>query len=543
MEAIEFAPRRTGLPPTSTLVRGHRLADVLDARRMARTPSSISAPSSACTSASTRRWSASSRTTSRRAIGGPRPRGARLLALPAAPLFAPSSAPARMALSSGNTLGEATVHAPLLSSSSATCARSRLSATPARRSISTPSNGAPGRSRLRPFARPGRLYVRPCEERLRPRVIHGRHPTTPTPASAAPQRWLRVPPPTAASPSSAPWPKRRRADRRSSTAGATNLVDAHARFRGPGACRASASSCGAFTSKAPAKGQLRAALRSIDDHSDKPSTTGRESASAFVLARGSRRSASTTSTASRSAGPKTICRSCESSFLGWSSSASPVFPASDRVPQGSCAMPRRSGTSRSPGRRSSLLRGPRWRRARALGRWRSPTACGRRRSGNDVAKLGRGGKAGPGVMVIVDGVFHDKARCRSRRNPRRSRTWMAPLGAFVDGRDPPARDGIRSACVDSGASSERFEAEDDLPGRRGRPAARARRRPYRAVTEPLVHLRAAIDHLVSSGESSPTRTAGCRRGPQVALVRRPHRARDHALACGRLRARPRSGKS
>ena len=115
---------------------------------------------------------------------------------------------------------------------------------------------------------------------------------------------------------------------------------------------------------------------------------------------------------------------------------------------------------------------------------------------DDVAKLVEAEKR-PGVMVIVDGVFHDKLAVghaeirdaiQSDGGSGASRRWARSARARWH----------RSACVDSGARLRALRGggrfPDDEVALLHEPTA-----PYRAVTEPLVHLRAAIDHLVERG--------------------------------------------
>jgi hypothetical protein len=114
----------------------------------------------------------------------------------------------------------------------------------------------------------------------------------------------------------------------------------------------------------------------------------------------------------------------------------------------------------------------------------------------DIAKLVATGRA-PGVIVIVDGVFHHTlavghgeicdaldARCR---------VWgLSSMGAIR------AREMAHLGMRGFGWVFERFNVEDDFQDDEvaflHEPTP-----PYRPVAEPVVHLRAAIDHLVARG--------------------------------------------
>jgi hypothetical protein len=103
----------------------------------------------------------------------------------------------------------------------------------------------------------------------------------------------------------------------------------------------------------------------------------------------------------------------------------------------------------------------------------------------------------PGLVVIVDGVFHDTlavghAEIRTAL-ARGWRVWgLSSMGAIRAREMGPL--GMRGF----GRVFERFVAEDDFQDDEvallHEPSA-----PYRPVSEPLVHLRAAIDHMVTEG--------------------------------------------
>jgi hypothetical protein len=137
-------------------------------------------------------------------------------------------------------------------------------------------------------------------------------------------------------------------------------------------------------------------------------------------------------------------------------------------------------------------------RARALARSvevRRPV-----RRGDIAALVEAGGRRRD--LVIVDGVFHDSlavghAEIRAAL-ARGWRVWgLGSMGAIR------AREMAHMGMRGFGRVFERFMAEGDYqddevallhePGR-----------PYRPVSEPLVHLRAAIDHLVTVCALAPT---------------------------------------
>jgi hypothetical protein len=101
----------------------------------------------------------------------------------------------------------------------------------------------------------------------------------------------------------------------------------------------------------------------------------------------------------------------------------------------------------------------------------------------------------PGVIVIVDGVFHDTlAVGHAEIRAALDRGWtiwgLSSMGAIR------AREMAHLGMRGFGRVFARFVAEDDFQDDEvallHEPSA-----PYRAVSEPLVHLRAAIDHLVA----------------------------------------------
>jgi hypothetical protein len=154
---------------------------------------------------------------------------------------------------------------------------------------------------------------------------------------------------------------------------------------------------------------------------------------------------------------------------------------------------------------------------------------------NDVANLVEA-EDEPAVMVIVDGVFHDKlavghAEIRDAIHAGWQVWGLSSMGAIR------AREMAPLGMHGFGRVFERFVSEEDFQDdevallHEGTP-------PYRAVTEPLVHLRAAIEHLIESGlvaeadgravvEDLKSRWFGERtiRGTAEALARRaPERA-------------------
>lgn len=103
----------------------------------------------------------------------------------------------------------------------------------------------------------------------------------------------------------------------------------------------------------------------------------------------------------------------------------------------------------------------------------------------------------PGTLVIVDGVFHDSlAVGHAELRAALERGWtvwgLSSMGAIR------AREMSHVGMRGFGRVYERFceegDFQDDEVALLHEPAA-----PYRAVSEPLVHLREAVDHLVASG--------------------------------------------
>jgi hypothetical protein len=106
----------------------------------------------------------------------------------------------------------------------------------------------------------------------------------------------------------------------------------------------------------------------------------------------------------------------------------------------------------------------------------------------------------PGVLVIVDGVFHDTlavghAEIRDALSAG-WRVWgLSSMGAIR------AREMSHLGMRGFGHVYERFcgadDFQDDEVALLHEPTS-----PYRAASEPLIHLRAAIDHLVARGTVS-----------------------------------------
>jgi hypothetical protein len=115
---------------------------------------------------------------------------------------------------------------------------------------------------------------------------------------------------------------------------------------------------------------------------------------------------------------------------------------------------------------------------------------------DDIAKL-VAERTKPGLVVIVDGVFHDSlAVGHAEIRDALERGWkvwgLSSMGAIR------AREMTDLGMRGFGRVFEYFMGEgdfqDDEVALLHEPAA-----PYRPVSEPLVHLRAAIDHLVLEG--------------------------------------------
>lgn len=121
---------------------------------------------------------------------------------------------------------------------------------------------------------------------------------------------------------------------------------------------------------------------------------------------------------------------------------------------------------------------------------------------HDVAELVRAQRK-PGLIVIVDGVFHDTlavghAEIREALD-RGWRVWgLSSMGAIR------AREMSHLGMRGYGTVYEQFAEEtdfqDDEVALLHEPTA-----PYRAVSEPLVHLRGAVKHLVARKIMSPRR--------------------------------------
>ncbi len=114
---------------------------------------------------------------------------------------------------------------------------------------------------------------------------------------------------------------------------------------------------------------------------------------------------------------------------------------------------------------------------------------------HDVAKLVEAADE-PGVMAIVDGVFHDKlAVGHAEIREAMERGWtvwgLSSMGAIR------AREMAALGMRGFGRVFERFLAEGDFQDDEVALLHEATP-PYRAVSEPLVHLRAAIEYLVEA---------------------------------------------
>jgi hypothetical protein len=119
---------------------------------------------------------------------------------------------------------------------------------------------------------------------------------------------------------------------------------------------------------------------------------------------------------------------------------------------------------------------------------------------HDIDKLVAERKT-PGTLVIVDGVFHDTlAVGHAELRVALARGWriwgLSSMGAIR------AREMAHLGMRGFGRVFERFaedgDFQDDEVALLHEPSA-----PYRPVSEPLVHLRAAIDHLVAEKIVSP----------------------------------------
>jgi hypothetical protein len=114
----------------------------------------------------------------------------------------------------------------------------------------------------------------------------------------------------------------------------------------------------------------------------------------------------------------------------------------------------------------------------------------------DVAKLvAKTSEAG--VLVIVDGLFHERlAVGHAELRDAMQRGWqvwgVSSMGAIR------AREMERLGMRGFGRVFERFQAEEDFQDDEVALLHEASP-PYRPLTEPLVHMRQAIDHLVGCG--------------------------------------------
>ena len=161
---------------------------------------------------------------------------------------------------------------------------------------------------------------------------------------------------------------------------------------------------------------------------------------------------------------------------------------------------------------------------------------------HDIARLALSGDP-PDVVVIVDGAFHGTlavghAEIRDAL-ARGVRVWgLSSMGAIR------AREMAPLGMRGFGSVYERFSESDDFQDDEVA-LLHERAAPYRPVTEPLLHLRAAIDHLVSCGlvgaddardvvSDLKSRWYGERtvRGTTLALSRRA-RGKDAASAVAR----------
>jgi hypothetical protein len=121
----------------------------------------------------------------------------------------------------------------------------------------------------------------------------------------------------------------------------------------------------------------------------------------------------------------------------------------------------------------------------------------RRHDVDALVEAQRKARKKPGVLVIVDGVFHDTLAVGHAeiRDALAAgwRVWgLSSMGAIR------AREMAHLGMRGFGRVYERFCGEDDFQDDEvtllHEPTA-----PYRAVSEPLIHLRAAVEHLVARG--------------------------------------------
>jgi hypothetical protein len=133
--------------------------------------------------------------------------------------------------------------------------------------------------------------------------------------------------------------------------------------------------------------------------------------------------------------------------------------------------------------------------ARALAKGHRLRRPIRRHDVDELVAAQRKTRKKPGVIVIVDGVFHDTLAV-GHAEIREAlaagwRVWgLSSMGAIR------AREMAHLGMRGFGSVYERFcgegDFQDDEVALLHEPGA-----PYRAVSEPLVHLRAAIEHLVA----------------------------------------------
>jgi hypothetical protein len=134
-------------------------------------------------------------------------------------------------------------------------------------------------------------------------------------------------------------------------------------------------------------------------------------------------------------------------------------------------------------------------RARALAAAQGVRLCPPVKRRDLSGFLAKARRQRPGVICIVDGVFHDRlavghAEIRATLN-RGWRVWgLSSMGAIR------AREMRSLGMRGFGRVYELFDAggdfQDDEVALLHAPTA-----PYRPMSEPLVHLRAALDHLVT----------------------------------------------
>jgi hypothetical protein len=114
----------------------------------------------------------------------------------------------------------------------------------------------------------------------------------------------------------------------------------------------------------------------------------------------------------------------------------------------------------------------------------------------DVSRLVARARA-PGVLVIVDGVFHDTLSVgHAEIREALDRGWevwgLASMGAIRAREMAPL--GMKGFGEVFARFCEEGDFQDDEVALLHEPAP-----PWRAASEPLVHLRAAVDHLIARG--------------------------------------------